>query len=87
MGSLNVILHFRFLFSSQVRPDTSERRTKLIEIAASYSTSHPDLKCATNGETVSAPQWQELLLDSRFTISPAGRNPETFRTWEALEAG
>jgi len=60
---------------------------ELIEIAAGYSANHPDLKCSTNGETMSPEQWQELLIDSRFTISPAGRNPETFRTWEALEAG
>lgn len=71
----------------QARPDTSDRRVELIEIAARYSASNPELKCATSRETLSAEGWQELLLESRFTLSPAGRNPETFRTWEALEAG
>ncbi|CAN0429982.1 unnamed protein product, partial [Ectocarpus sp. 13 AM-2016] len=32
-------------------------------------------------------EWQDLVLDSKFTICPAGRNPGTFRLWEALEGG
>ncbi|CAN0079149.1 unnamed protein product [Scytosiphon promiscuus] len=75
------------LFNLQVRPDTSDRRVELIEIANRYQESNPDVNCATNRETLHAQEWQELLLMSKFTLSPSGRNPETFRTWEALEAG
>lgn len=32
-------------------------------------------------------EYQELLLTSKFTICPGGHNPETFRMFEALEAG
>lgn len=71
----------------QVSPATSARRDKLIELTDRYQATHPGVMCATSSARVDARQWQHLVLDSKFTISPAGRNPETFRTWEALEAG
>eukprot|EP00752_Nemacystus_decipiens_P013271 g11759.t1 len=77
----------RFFLNLKVSPDTSARRAKVIEYTARYQELHPGVQLATSGERIDARQWQDLLLDSKFTISPAGRNPETFRTWEALEAG
>lgn len=41
----------------------------------------------TQSEEMDAGQWQDLLLGSRFTLSPGGHNAETYRMWEALEAG
>jgi hypothetical protein len=44
----------------------------------------------TNGITVShvpPSTWREVLLNSSFTLSPAGKNNECFRMWEAAEAG
>lgn len=72
---------------NQVSARTSARRDALIELTAQYEKDHPGVRFATSNTRVDAEQWQRLLLDSKFTISPAGRNPETFRTWEALEAG
>lgn len=72
---------------SQVRPDTSNRRERLIEIATRYATDHPSEKYAVDRTRLDAQQWRNLVMESRFTISPAGRSPETFRLWEALEAG
>mmetsp|Transcript_38810 Transcript_38810/g.68145 ORF Transcript_38810/g.68145 Transcript_38810/m.68145 type:complete len:433 (-) Transcript_38810:146-1444(-) len=44
----------------------------------------------TNGENsdqLHTDQTMEVMLDSIFTLSPAGHNPETFRMNEAIEAG
>ncbi len=72
----------------QVSARTSERRDELITITARYTDKHPDVACATQGKKpLTAEQWQDLLLGSKFTLSPGGHNAETFRTWEALEAG
>ncbi|CAM9787070.1 unnamed protein product [Ectocarpus sp. 12 AP-2014] len=71
----------------QVRPDTSDRRAELVNIASQYESDNPDLECATNRPHINPKEWQDLVLDSKFTICPAGRNPGTFRLWEALEGG
>ncbi len=42
---------------------------------------------ADRGRPLEPDRYQKALLDSRFTLSPAGHNAECFRTWEALEAG
>jgi hypothetical protein len=31
--------------------------------------------------------YMQVVLDSVFTLSPAGHNPECFRLYEAMEAG
>ncbi|CAB1096925.1 unnamed protein product [Ectocarpus sp. CCAP 1310/34] len=74
-------------FNLQVRPETQGRRKELVEIASIYQLRNPGVQCATNRPSISTKAWQELVLDSKFTLCPAGRNPETFRLWEALEAG
>lgn len=53
---------------------------------------HPEVPISSRGrdeisKTYDASEWQTLLLDSKFTICPGGHNAETFRLWEALEAG
>lgn len=48
---------------------------------------HQGILCHTHGDTLDKQQWQHLLVDSKFTISPGGHNPITFRMYEALEAG
>ncbi|CAM9390189.1 unnamed protein product, partial [Hapterophycus canaliculatus] len=79
--------HRRFLFNLKVTARTSERRDELIAITDRYTTQNPSIPCSTSEEMMNPEQWQDLLLDSRFTLSPGGHNAETFRTWEALEAG
>jgi hypothetical protein len=39
------------------------------------------------GEALRPELYQQVLLDSVFTLSPSGHNPETFRLYEAAEAG
>jgi len=76
------------LSSSQVRPRTSERRKTLVDIVHDYSDSNGDVKSMpARGRPLDPDQYQTALLNSRFTLSPAGHNAECFRTWEALEAG
>lgn len=71
----------------QVTARTSKRRDELIAITRRYTTRNPDVPCASQGGMMNAEEWQDLLLESKFTLSPGGHNAETFRTWEALEAG
>ncbi|CAM9626304.1 unnamed protein product [Scytosiphon promiscuus] len=75
------------LFNLQVRARTSQRRKDLIEIVKNYQHMHSEIRCLPQGKPVSAEEWQDILLDSKFTLAPAGHNAETFRTWEALESG
>ncbi|CAM9373761.1 unnamed protein product [Scytosiphon promiscuus] len=79
--------HRYFMFNLKVTSRTSERRDELIAITEGYTTSNPHVPCSTSEEMMDSKQWQDLLLDSKFTLSPGGHNAETFRTWEALEAG
>ena len=39
------------------------------------------------GSKISQDEYREVLLDSAFTLAPAGHNVECFRMWEAAEAG
>lgn len=71
----------------QVSARTSTRREELIEITRLYTDGHPEVSCVTQSGEMDAGQWQGLLLESRFTLSPGGHNAETYRMWEALEAG
>lgn len=74
--------------AGQVDPETSSRRERLAEVVSDYQALHVGLDIyASTTPDLNASQWSDLLLRSRFTISPGGHNPETFRTFEALEAG
>lgn len=48
---------------------------------------NPHLDIHADPERLDHQQWQDLVLTSRFTLTPGGHNPETFRMFEALEAG
>jgi hypothetical protein len=39
------------------------------------------------GQALPSEKYRDVLLDSVFTLSPSGHNPETFRLFEAAEAG
>jgi len=39
------------------------------------------------GQALPSEKYRDVLLDSVFTLSPSGHNPETFRLYEAAEAG
>jgi hypothetical protein len=41
----------------------------------------------TNVNKITAQTYVEVVLDSIFTLSPGGHNPECFRLYEAVEAG
>lgn len=47
----------------------------------------PEMPISAQSPRLDAQEWQALLLNSTFTICPGGHNAETFRMWEALEAG
>lgn len=84
-GEISVLVwrHLR-----QADPETSSRRARLAEVVFDYQGLHSDLDIyASTTPDLNASQWRDLLLRSRFTVSPGGHNPETFRTFEALEAG
>ena len=75
------------VFDVKVTADTSSARNKLIEVAAGYVEANPDVPCHPQGGKLGATEYQNVVVDSKFTISPGGHNPETFRMYEALEAG
>ncbi|CBJ28505.1 conserved unknown protein [Ectocarpus siliculosus] len=76
------------LQQTEVDPETSSRRARLAEVVSDYQALHADLEIyASTAPDLNASQWRDLLLRSRFTVSPGGHNPETFRTFEALEGG
>ncbi len=66
---------------------TSPRRKTVVSIVEQYRESNPDVPSKAQQPKLDSDQWQALLLDSTFTLCPAGHNAETFRMWEALEAG
>lgn len=74
-------------FNLQVSPATSRRREELIRIVEQYGGRNPQLPIWSEAAGLDAAGWQTLLLDSKFTLCPGGHNAETFRLWEALEAG
>lgn len=71
----------------QARTDTSGRRVDLLNILRDYEVHHPELKMIVGPPRMNSSSFQDLLLDSQFTIAPRGLHPETFRMHEALEAG
>lgn len=73
--------------SLQVDKETSPRRSFVANILDGYQLQNPNLDVFVGPPELDARQWQDLLISSKFTIAPGGHNPETFRMFEALEAG
>jgi len=48
---------------------------------------HPERKHSHDRDQLKTDKYMEVLLDSIFTLSPAGHSPESFRIYEAVEAG
>lgn len=71
----------------QVRVETSERRRLLMSIMEGYEQQHPEFEMMVGVPRLEGDQYREVLLDSKFTISPRGLHPETFRLYESLESG
>lgn len=71
----------------QARTDTSVRREKLLNITLAYERQHPELQMLVGPPRMNSSDFQQILLNSQFTITPRGLHPETFRMHEALEAG
>ena len=46
-----------------------------------------DCPRASGGGKISQQEYRSVLLDSAFTLAPAGHNIECYRIWEAAEAG
>ena len=44
-------------------------------------------KWATTHKPLGPEQYRSVVVDSIFTLSPPGKNPECYRLWEAAEAG
>lgn len=59
----------------------------MVQIARDFEREHHDLPLYANGTMMNASEYQAMLLVSKFTLCPGGHNPETFRMFEALEAG
>lgn len=81
------VQHFPMVFHIQVTAGTSPRRRAVIRIVDRYNKKHPEIPNKSDETETSFVEWQYLLLNSTFTICPGGHNAETFRLWEALEAG
>lgn len=71
----------------QVTVETSPRRAAVVALVEEFSKLHPEVPLSYRPGDRNWKEWQTLLLDSTFTVCPGGHNAETFRLWEALEAG
>jgi hypothetical protein len=82
----------RFLFNLIVSPTSASRK----RLAANVRRGPDTFIHVTPGFSANASQargfvppdqYREILLTSKFTLCPAGHNPEAFRLYEACEAG
>lgn len=71
----------------QVTSGTAPRRIKLLKEAKRLKQVHPDWGAYVSSNRLSSSEYRSTLLDSTLTVCPGGHNPETFRMFEALEAG
>lgn len=71
----------------QVSDSTAPRRAKLVNITRDFAREHTDVGVFINAKRLGPHGYQKLLLNSTFTLCPGGHNAETFRMYEALEAG
>ena len=62
---------------------SSEKMSSYVAIATKFDKS-PN---RVNSEQLDTLHYMDTLLDSVFTLAPAGHNPESFRLFEAVEAG
>ena len=66
---------------------SAKQKKKGKRVAKGYSYSRVGNSNEVHDEALSAKNFKQVLLDSVFTLSPSGHNPETFRLYEAAEAG
>lgn len=71
----------RTLYANLVAANTPEDTFLYMTPAFQKNASEP------NSGYVSPEEYRSVLLDSKFTLCPAGHNPEAFRIFEAIEAG
>lgn len=76
----------------QLSVSTARRRNLVVKVARVYRARHTNLTVFIRegeGERAHATpsHYQRRLLGSKFTLCPGGHNPETYRMFEALEAG
>ncbi|CAM9276596.1 unnamed protein product, partial [Choristocarpus tenellus] len=77
------------LFNLVVAVATSDARATLLhDLQTEENKPHSGFILGVTKENKIKPtKWARVVLDSAFTICPGGHNPETFRLFEALEAG
>lgn len=56
-------------------------------LASTYKEEHPEVEVEIGGPRRGPEDYQEMLLNTKFSICPRGLHPETFRLYESLEAG
>jgi len=91
----------KYVFNAIFSRTTNYQRKKLAQIIEKYQKSTSETmpfyasmakswqRDANNpkNDYVDTDHYAATLVDSVFTLSPAGKNPETFRLFEAVEAG
>jgi len=90
----------RYAFNAIFSESTNDGRARLAEVLREHRRRYDEMPIFTSIATkwerdVNSPRTQQLytrdymaaLLDSVFTLAPAGHNPECYRLFEAIEAG
>lgn len=88
---------FNAIFSQNTHPTRQKLANMIIETIEESAWPHPifsvmakqwspDTK-SNSTEQLNSDDYMQVVLDSAFTLSPAGHNPECFRLYEAIEAG
>lgn len=68
----------------EIKNGTSETNLQTFVAIAQKWSSHVNSRYT---EQLTTTQYMEVALDSVFTLSPSGHNPECFRLFEAVDAG
>lgn len=59
----------------------------MLNVMQEYQANATGVNMIVGGPRMARKQYQDVLLDSMFTIVPRGLHPETFRLYESLETG
>ena len=92
-----VLSNRRYAFNAIFSESTSKSRRHLAKILRNQTDSmNTFVKIATkwtgnvnspHSDQLGTDQYMKVLLNSIFTLAPAGHNPECFRLYEAVESG
>ena len=73
--------------AQQQKMEEEDPNKKNLEVYAKMARQWRENPNSASNDLVSTDTYMRVVLDSTFTLAPAGHNPECFRIYEAIEAG